>query len=88
MRSGEASRSEEREGTSTLNVKGRYQLFANLLNPALNQLDHRLDLSFTSKVNKYINVNLTGILRYDRDQDQDVQLSQALAVGLVYSRGK
>ncbi|CAA9298707.1 MAG: hypothetical protein AVDCRST_MAG56-5234 [uncultured Cytophagales bacterium] len=88
MRSGGASRSEEREGTSTLNVKGRYQLFANLLNPALNQLDHRLDLSFTSKVNKYINVNLTGILRYDRDQDQDVQLSQALAVGLVYSRGK
>lgn len=78
----------DRNVTSTLNVKGRYQLFANLQNLALNQLDHRLDLSFTSKVNKYINVNLTGILLYDRDQDRDVQLSQALTVGLVYTRGK
>jgi hypothetical protein len=78
----------DRNVTPTLNIKGRYQLFANLQNPALNKLDHRLDLSFTSKVNKYINVNLTGILLYDYDQDPGVQLSQALAVGLVYTRGK
>lgn len=78
----------DRNVTSTLNIKGRYLLFANLQNLTPNQLDHRLDLSFTSKVNKYINVNLTGILLYDRDQDPGVQLSQALAVGLVYTRGK
>jgi hypothetical protein len=79
----------DRNVTSTLNIKGRYLLFANLQNlTPPNQLDHRLDLSFTSKVNKYINVNLTGILLYDRDQDPGVQLSQALAVGLVYTRGK
>jgi hypothetical protein len=78
----------DRNVTPTLNLKGRYLLFANLQNAALNQLDHRLDLSFTSKVNKYINVNLTGILLYDRDQDKSVQLSQALAVGLVYTKGK
>lgn len=78
----------DRNVTPTLNVKGRYQLFANLQNAALDQLDHRLDLSFTSKVNKFLNVNLTGTLLYDRDQDPGVQLSQALAVGLVYTRGK
>jgi hypothetical protein len=78
----------DRNVTSTLNLKGRYLLFANLQNAALNQLDHRLDVSFTSKVNKYLNVNLTGTLLYDHDQDPAVQLNQAMAVGLVYTRGK
>jgi hypothetical protein len=78
----------DRNVTPTLNLKGRYQLFANLQNLAPKRLDHRLDLSFTSKVNKYLNVNLTGILLYDYDQDPGVQLSQALAVGLVYTKGK
>jgi hypothetical protein len=78
----------DRNVTPTLNLKGRYQLFANLQNLAPKRLDHRLDLSFTSKVNKFLNVNLTGILLYDYDQDPGVQLSQALAVGLVYTKGK
>jgi hypothetical protein len=78
----------DRNLTPTLNLKGRYMLYANLQKIATKRLDHRLDISFTSKVTKYISVNLTGILLYDYDQDPDVQLSQALAVGLVYTRGK
>jgi len=78
----------DRNLTPTLNLKGRYLLYANLQNVSFNKLDHRLDLSFTSKVTKFISVNLTGILLYDRDQDVDVQLSQALAIGLVYTKGK
>jgi hypothetical protein len=74
-----------RNVTKTLSLKARYQLFANLQTLAFNTLDHRLDVSFTSKVTDYINVNLTGILLYDRDQDADVQLSQSLAVGLAYT---
>jgi hypothetical protein len=71
--------------SETLSLKARYQLFANLETLALNAIDHRLDVSFTSKVTNYINVSLTGILLYDRDQDRDVQLSQSLAVGLAYT---
>lgn len=71
--------------SETLSLKARYQLFANLETLALNTIDHRLDVSFTSKVTDYINVSLTGILLYDRDQDADVQLSQSLAVGLAYT---
>ncbi len=71
--------------TETLNLKARYLLYANLETLALNTIDHRLDVSITSKVTKYINVNLTGILLYDRDQDQAVQLSETIAVGLAYT---
>ncbi len=69
----------------TLSLKARYQLFANLETLAFNTIDHRLDVSFTSKVTDFLNVSLTGILLYDRDQDNDVQLSQSLAVGLAYT---
>ena len=71
--------------TQTLSLKARYQLFANLETLAFNTIDHRLDLALTSKVTRYINVSLTGILLYDRDQDTDVQLSQSLALGLAYT---
>ncbi len=68
-----------------LNLKLRYMLYANLQDFAFKRVDHRLDLVFTSKVTKYVSVNLTGILLYDIDQDADVQLSQTTAIGLVYS---
>jgi hypothetical protein len=74
-----------RDIAENLNLKARYLLFANLQTLALNSIDHRLDMSVTAKVTKYINVNLTGILLYDRDQSSDVQLSQSLAIGLAYT---
>ncbi|MGA0556904.1 DUF3078 domain-containing protein [Larkinella sp. VNQ87] len=66
-----------------LNLKARYQLFANYA--TLDAIDHRLDLALTAKVNKYINVNLTGIFLYDQDQDDAIQYSQGLAIGFLYS---
>ncbi|RRB03820.1 DUF3078 domain-containing protein [Larkinella rosea] len=66
-----------------LNLKARYQLFANYA--TLNAIDHRLDVSLTAKINKYVNVNLTGILLYDKDQDNAIQYSQGLAIGFLYS---
>jgi hypothetical protein len=44
----------------------------------------RLDASLTAKVNRFINVNLTGVILYDFDQDKDVQFSQVLSLGILY----
>lgn len=68
-----------------LNLKARYIM--NMDYAKLNRLErgmvHRVDASLTAKVNKFVNVNLTGILLYDYDQDPGVQLSQALALGVL-----
>ena len=51
----------------------------------LNRIDHRLDLKLTAKVNEFINVSFGGIAMYFHDQDQDVQISQALSLGVAYA---
>ncbi|GAB3333415.1 DUF3078 domain-containing protein [Larkinella ripae] len=73
----------DRNIAQNLNLKARYQLFANY--ETLNAIDHRLDVSLTAKINKYVNVNLTGIILYDKDQDDAIQYSQGLAIGFLYS---
>lgn len=70
-----------------VNLKARYLLFANYggNNLALRRIDHRLDASLTAKVNRYVNMALTGILLYDYDQDRALQYSQGLTLGLIYT---
>jgi len=68
------------------NLKARYVLFANYETFNIQKIDHRLDLTLTAKVNKYINVSLSGIVIYDYDQDAAVQYSQSLALGILLSR--
>lgn len=68
------------------NLKARYVLFANYETFNIQKIDHRLDLTLTAKVNKYINVSLSGIVLYDYDQDAAVQYSQSLALGILLSR--
>ncbi|WP_324671991.1 DUF3078 domain-containing protein [Hymenobacter sp. GOD-10R] len=70
-----------------VNLKARYLLFANYGgdNLALRRVDHRLDASLTAKVNRYVNMALTGILLYDYDQDRGLQYSQGLTLGLLYT---
>jgi hypothetical protein len=68
------------------NLKARYVLFGNYETLTPQKIDHRLDLTLTAKVNKYINVSLSGILLYDYDQDPGVQYSQSLALGILLSR--
>jgi hypothetical protein len=71
---------------SNANLKARYVLFGNYETFTPQKIDHRLDLTITAKVNKYINVSLSGILLYDYDQDPGVQYSQSLALGILLSR--
>ncbi|MXV14780.1 DUF3078 domain-containing protein [Hufsiella ginkgonis] len=65
-----------------LNIKSRYTLFANY--EKLNNIDQRLDVTFTSRITRLVNVTLSGIAIYDDDASNRIQASQALALGLVY----
>lgn len=67
---------------NNLNIKSRYNLFANY--NQLNEPVHRLDATLTARVSRLVNVTLNGILIYDNDVDENVQVSQTLALGLLY----
>lgn len=70
---------------TNINLKLRYMLFANYENLNLQEIDHRLDINLAGKVNRFINVNLSGILLYDYDQDSGLQSSQAFSLGVLYT---
>ena len=70
---------------TNINLKMRYLLFANYENLNLQEIDHRLDINLAGKVNRFINVNLSGILLYDYDQDAGLQSSQAFSLGILYT---
>lgn len=75
--------------TPTLNIKSRYNLFADY--KELGKPDHRLDATLSAKVTKMVNVSLSGIMLYDNDWIMEgeskakVQFSQAIAMGVVFS---
>ncbi|QHT69718.1 DUF3078 domain-containing protein [Rhodocytophaga rosea] len=75
----------EKDIATNLNLKVNYLAYANYETLAFNTIDHRISTTLTAKVNRFISVNLTGILLYDRDQDTDVQLSQTLGLGILYN---
>lgn len=74
-----------RDIAENLHLKWRYLLFANYQTLEMKTIDHRLDITLTAKVNKFVNVNLGGILLYDFDQDSGAQLSQAFTLGVLYT---
>lgn len=77
----------DKDLAKNLNLKSRYNIFADykdVLDPA-----QRLDITLTAKITKLVNVTANGILVYDPNQQNGkVQLSQSLAMGLVYSLPK
>ena len=73
----------DREIAKNLHLKVLLTAFSNYENMAAT--DVRSDIVLTAKVNKFINVNLTGAILYDQDQDYEVQYSQGLALGIVYT---
>lgn len=70
-----------------LNIKTRYNLFANYEEFSLDKIDHFIEFLATSQVTKFIDVSLGINLIYDSDQDDDVQLSQLFGVGILYKVG-
>ena len=75
----------DKEIVTNVNLKWRYMMFANYETFSGKTLDHRIDLDIIAKVNRYININLGGILLYDYDQDSGIQLSQVFSFGFLYT---
>ena len=67
---------------SNVNLKMRYNLFM-----PYNEIDytsHRLDVTLTAKVNRLINVSITGVGLYDKNVTSKIQGSQVLAMGFAF----
>jgi hypothetical protein len=73
----------EKEVITNTVLKARYQMFIPY-DRALNQIDHRLDASITSKLNRLMNVSLTCVGLFDKDNDKNIQWSQALSLGVSF----
>ncbi len=75
----------DKDLTETINLKMRYQLFANYEQFRTDEMDQRFEVAITTKITKYINVKLSGMLLYDKDQDGDIQSNQGMGVGFIYT---
>ena len=75
----------DKEIAKNINLKWRYLMFANYETLEGKTIDHRLDLMINANVNRFISVSVGGIMLYDFDQDDEVQLSQVFNIGFVYS---
>ena len=74
----------DKEIMKNIFLKARYMTVVDYYNLKSEAIVQRLDASLTAKVNKYINVNISGVVLYDIDQDKDVQYSQVLSLGILY----
>lgn len=74
----------DKEIAKNMFLKARYMAVADYAKLNGQGIVHRVDANLTAKVNKYINVNLAGVILYDYDQDKDVQFSQVLSLGILY----
>ncbi len=73
----------DKDIATNINLKSRYLVFASY--EKFKNIDQRLDITLTAKVNKYINVMLNGVALYDDDFSNTLQTSQALSLGVVYN---
>jgi hypothetical protein len=72
----------EKEIFHNLNLKTRYMIFVPYDKVAYT--NHRLDVEIRAKVNRFMNVTLTGVGLYDRNTAEKIQGSQTLALGLMF----
>jgi hypothetical protein len=77
----------DKEVMKNVNLKARYMGLLDYDRLDSKYIVSRLDVSITAKVNKYISTNLNGVLLYDFDQDKDLQYSQVLSLGVLYTFG-
>jgi hypothetical protein len=73
--------------SENLSLMLRYQMYANYETFEFDAIDHRLDFGLTAKVSNLVNVSLTSLMIYDLDQDNKIQFSQGLALGIAFKRG-
>lgn len=73
----------EKEIFKNIVLKSKYNMFIPYDN--FGHIDHRLDIGLIAKINRAMNVSVTGVGLYDRDTDSKLQGSQTLALGLVFA---
>ncbi len=74
----------DRDLAKNLNLKARYNLFADyksVVDPT-----QRLDLTLTAKITKLVNVTANGVVFYDPLQSNGrVQMSESLSMGIIFA---
>lgn len=73
----------EKEIFTNVTLKTKYNMFIPYDN--FGHIDHRLDVGVIAKINRYMNVSVTGVGLYDRDTDTKIQAAQTLDLGLVFA---
>lgn len=72
----------DKDIATNINLKARYLLFAAYEN--ISNIDQRLDITLTAKVNRLVNVTVGATALYDDDFSGKVQYSQNLALGIMF----
>jgi hypothetical protein len=78
----------DKEIMKNVNLKARYLMIADykeVTKHADQAFVHRLDVNLVAKVNRYINASVGGVVLYDYIQDKDVQYSEIVNVGILYT---
>ncbi len=71
-----------KEIIKNIEIKTHFEFFQSYKRPSNTNL--RTDLYLTGKVNRFLNMNLSGTFLYDNNQDPRPQLNQFLSLGLTY----
>jgi hypothetical protein len=72
----------EKEIFHNVNLKTRYMVFVPY--DLIAFTNHRLDVELKARVNRFMNVTVTGVGLYDRNTAPKIQGSQTLALGLMF----
>jgi hypothetical protein len=69
-----------------VNLKLMYLMFANYHTAikSSDNINHRIDLTLTAKINSFMNVNLTAVALYNNDMAAKMQFAQTLSLGVAY----
>lgn len=74
-----------KEIMKNVTLKARYQGIADYQKLNGQGFVHRLDVNILAKVNRFVTTSIGSVLLYDYDQDKDVQYSQLLNIGILYT---
>ncbi len=73
----------EKEVFTNITIRAKYNMFIPYNN--FGHIDYRLDATVLAKINRFMNVSLTGVGLFDRDTNKNIQGSQTLALGVVFA---
>ncbi|WP_235985831.1 DUF3078 domain-containing protein [Mucilaginibacter segetis] len=73
----------DKDIAKNMHLNTRYDMFIPYGQP-LTYVRHRLDAALVSKVNRLINVSISGTLLFDKNTSDSVQGTEGLGLGIIY----